>query len=135
MATAREWLVSQGLAKPGRGKFSKAAHQALAKALGEGIKFSDYPKSANPAPVKTVKATGDKPAPTPVKSSSVPDVMFEDEYRYPEADYQAVRFEDGKKIVHSMREVCNNCRVSLVMCGCEDTTIYGRLKVKIVAKK
>lgn len=136
MVTAREYLVDLGLAKPGRGKFSKVAHQALEKAIAEGKKFSDYPKVGKPAPVKAAKATGEpKPAPKPANTGKViGEILFPDEYRYPEAEYQAVRYVDGKKKIHSMREICNNCRVSLVMCACESPTIYGSIQVRIVKK-
>jgi hypothetical protein len=39
MATEREWLASQGLAKLGRGRFSAEAKAALAKAKAEGMVF------------------------------------------------------------------------------------------------
>lgn len=48
MATKREWLVSQGLAKPGRGRFSKAAVDALAAAEASGTVF-DEPTTTVPA--------------------------------------------------------------------------------------
>lgn len=41
MATQREYLVSLGLAKPGRGRFSTEAKAALAKAVEEGMTFTD----------------------------------------------------------------------------------------------
>lgn len=41
MATQREYLVSLGLAKPSRGRFSKEAKAALAKAVEEGMTFTD----------------------------------------------------------------------------------------------
>lgn len=41
MATRREYLVDLNLAKPGRGKFSKGAHEALAKAREAGTVFDD----------------------------------------------------------------------------------------------
>ena len=43
MATRREYLVSKGLAKEGRGKFSTAANVALASARAEGVVFDDDP--------------------------------------------------------------------------------------------
>lgn len=41
MATQREYLVGLGLAKPGRGKFSKEAHAALAEAVANGVTFDE----------------------------------------------------------------------------------------------
>lgn len=62
MVTKREWLVSQGLAKDGRGKFSNAAKEALTKAEADGMTF-DEPlgnqpgtKAAKPKSVKRPKA-------------------------------------------------------------------------------
>lgn len=136
MTTAREYLVEKGLAKAGRGKFSKVAHGALAEAIANGVKFSDYPKVGKPAPVKSdtpkvEKAAGQKP----VAPSGTAEILFPDEYRWPEAEYRAVSFDDGKKVVHGMAEVCNNCRVSLVMCACESPMIYGRIQVRIEKKR
>ena len=37
--TPREWLVQQGLAKPGRGKFSNEAKAALKNAMDSGMEF------------------------------------------------------------------------------------------------
>lgn len=42
MVTKREWLVERGLAKAGaRGRFSREANAALAKAISEGIVFDE----------------------------------------------------------------------------------------------
>lgn len=57
--TKRDWLVSQGLAKAGRGKFSKAAHEALAKAEASGVVFAEPEvkvPSSKPKVVKEPKA-------------------------------------------------------------------------------
>jgi histone H3/H4 len=76
MVTKREWLVSQGLAKAGRGKFSNDAKAALAKAISEGMEFdepvvpvpSSKPRVAKKAvapkepPVKQEKSTADPAA-------------------------------------------------------------------------
>lgn len=61
--TEREYLVSLGLAKPGRGRFSSAAKEALAKAKADGMTFE------GPAPAKQV-AKASKPKPTTPKDSS-----------------------------------------------------------------
>lgn len=44
MKSARDYLVSLNLAKPGRGKFSNAAKQALQDAINNGMEFSDWNK-------------------------------------------------------------------------------------------
>lgn len=75
--TEREWLAEQGLAKPGtRGRFSKAAHEALTKVKAGGAVFkvvevptkksvdsSAKSKTANPVVKQAVskRAKGDSP--------------------------------------------------------------------------
>jgi len=41
MMTKREYLVGLGLAKPGRGRLSAAAHTALEAAIADGMTFDD----------------------------------------------------------------------------------------------
>jgi CheY-like chemotaxis protein len=54
MATRREWLIGQGLAVPGRGKFSKKAHEALDRARLDGVVFDDEtPATVEPSPAPT----------------------------------------------------------------------------------
>lgn len=122
MQTRREALVAQGLAKPGRGKFSKDALAWLETQRAQGVKFSD-----DDAPVKPVKPTGDdKPAPEPKpKDPRDTPVLFPDEYRFPENLYQAVRFDGKTRIVYSMREACNTCSYSLTNHLCETPKVHG----------
>lgn len=50
----REWLVARGLAKPGRGRLSKEAHQALQQAIEDGVVFDEVEtyQPYVPAPIK-----------------------------------------------------------------------------------
>lgn len=67
MATMREYLVSLGLAKPGRGRFSGDAKAALAKAIAEGMTFDDVTapaKSEKTEKSVKMKTVGAKPATT-----------------------------------------------------------------------
>lgn len=73
--TEREYLVSLGLAKPGRGRFSGAAKEALAKAKEEGKTFTD---------TKPVVKASPKPAAKPA-AKAVPKVDT------PKFDAKAVR--------------------------------------------
>lgn len=41
MGTKREYAISLGLAQPGRGKLSKLAHEAIDKAIQQGMVFGD----------------------------------------------------------------------------------------------
>lgn len=61
--TRREYLVSKGLAKPGRGKFSKAAIEALDEAKAQGIVFDED------VHVRKVSSTP-RPAPKPKKEKA-----------------------------------------------------------------
>lgn len=125
MQSKRDYLVGLGLAKPGRGKFSNAGKEAIAKAEAGGMKFSDVstgPIVSKPAPA--VKSE-------PVQSDGNSNYLFPDEYRYPESEYRAFVFNDGKRKPVSLRECCNTCRVSLVNHACENPTIHGNVAVKI----
>lgn len=41
MATKREWLTAQGLAKGDRGRFTKEANEAADAAVARGVVFDD----------------------------------------------------------------------------------------------
>lgn len=114
---AREYLVSKGLAKPGRGKFSTAGIAELNAALGRGQKFTDYPKSD----VVVTKPTGE-----PVKVESADsDIPYIPEYRYAEDAFVAIEVRDGKRVERSLRSACNHCRKSLVVCWCPSPIIVA----------
>jgi len=67
MATKREWLAAQGLAKPGtRGRFGKAAHEALEQAEKDGIVFDD----PTPKPAKEVATEGAEAPSKPSRPTS-----------------------------------------------------------------
>lgn len=128
---ARDYLVSKGLAKPGRGKFSNAAKDALASALQSGTSFEDYP----------VKVASKPTGPKPVKAAPVEhtDVFDIPEFRYPESMYRAIEVRSGKRIERSMRCACNGCGLSLVVCWCPSPKISahdggGSVAVKIERK-
>lgn len=131
MQTKRDYAASLGLAKAGaRGKFSNDAKAAIAKAEASGMKFSD---STGAAP--TVKSgpsitKAEKPAEVKTEPGMTP-YLTPSEYRYPEAEYRAVTFVDGKRKEVGMRECCNTCRVSLVGHMCENPTIHGNIAVRI----
>lgn len=107
----REWLVSKGLAKPGRGKFSNAAKEALAEAERNGITFVD--KSVTVTTVKTVDRDGNI---TEVKREvnhwgHHPDPIREGSLTFKGA---------GKfKLQVNVSEACNSCRFSFGWCYCD----------------
>jgi len=132
LETRRDYLVRMGLAKPGRGKFSNDAKAALAKADEEGIEFLDgpSPKGNGTGPVKSSLGSS-SPVVKPVTETPY---LTPDEYRYPEAEWSAFCMKDGKKVIVSLRECCNSCRVSLVNHSCNTPTIHNNVPVTIVGK-
>ena len=71
MATEREYLVSKGLAKPSRGRFSGEAKAELERARAAGMVF-DEPVKPTPKAVKPVASTQTSPAATLDKPKSSP---------------------------------------------------------------
>lgn len=49
MMTRKEYAISLGLAKPGRGRMSKEAHEAIQKAIADGMVFAEG-SSVSPIP-------------------------------------------------------------------------------------
>ena len=59
MTTKKEYAISLGLAKPGRGRMSLDAHKAIDKAISEGVVFTDSltpPPHSKPKPKPVPKA-------------------------------------------------------------------------------
>lgn len=119
---SRDWLISQGLAKPTRGRLSREAKAALERAIADGMKFSDI-SSNSTGEIKKV-----------VPNSEFTDYTPPSQYRYPEHAYEAIARENGKTVRYGMREVCNNCRVSLVGHRCDSPTILYNIPVTIRPK-
>lgn len=121
MQTRRDWLVEKGLAKPGRGKFSTLAKQALVEARLLGIAFSDE------VVTETVKPTGETETVVKSKPKAEPTAWKSpDEYRYPEATYIAHQMQDGKKVSVSLREACQTCGLSLCDHRCHTPIVLGQ---------
>lgn len=134
---AKAWLFENGhIEKDGRGrmpKVSKKNGESVSTLLANsGVKFSDWPKGA----VTTAKDTGEVTVErAPVESNG--GVVEPIPYRFLEEEFKAVEF--GTKKVRSMREACNNCRRSLVVCYCEEPRIVacngsGSIRVSIERK-
>lgn len=116
----REWLVSKGLAKAGRGKFSNEAKAALAKAEADGMVFSDAVPSVKPTPKPKVE----KAISAPVSDGPINDILFVNEM----PNYGREWFvRDGKKKVSvTPAAVCGNCRYSLIGHQCNTPTVLYR---------
>jgi hypothetical protein len=133
MQTRREALVAVGMAKPGRGKFSKDAVAWLAAQRAKGVKFSDDDAPVKPVNAKKETRTDETPAPTYNPANTA--WLSPRDYRFPEGEYRALGTKDGQTKEYSLREACNRCRVSLVNHECDTPTILGDVQIKIVKKK
>lgn len=114
----KEYLFSIGkIEKVGRGRLSQEMKDICAKAAANGTFIEGY--SNTPAPV-TKKAA-------PVKPKADKPVITEADikYTYPENEYRAYYFRNGKKTPVGMREVCHSvqCGVSLVACRCLEPNV------------
>lgn len=103
MQTRREYAVSLGLAKPGRGRMSSEAHSAINKALAEGMRFSDVRADSDSSkPVTSEQATKDSAPAT--FTGPTPDPIYNGGWYY---------WEGKKKVNISGNEICRKCMVSL----------------------
>lgn len=120
--TAREYLcgLDPPLAKAGRGKFSRDAHEALAAALKDGMRFSDYPKDDTVIKVKgkaeTVKAP---PKPNDIQPDREP-VWPETVRVYATIAGKRKEYSDikGNTPGYAVRQTEAHCGVSLGYCVC-----------------
>lgn len=110
MTTKRDYLIGLGLAKPGRGKFSNAAKDAIAKAEADGTIFSDSSASVPAPKVKAAKVV------EPKVSNSDPGVMLNEDLPHFGVDFFYRK--DGKKKPLSNRTACMNCGYSLIAHQC-----------------
>lgn len=111
-----------------RGRISKANNDWIDEQLANGAFTITGMTVSKPKAIDSSKAKDIKPTVQREKTTNekwIPDVTI----IYHKSAYHAVA-NDGT--VFSMAEVCNNCRVSLVQCGCGSPTILGGLRVRIV---
>jgi hypothetical protein len=111
----------------GRGRLSRAAVAKCTELAGNGWSIAGY--VVRPT---TTTVAGQSLTPKVEKVKTTNEKVIQDfVILYDEKMYVAV---DKTKKVWSMRNVCNNCRVSLVQCHCGKPTIFGDIPVTIVAK-
>lgn len=140
MQTKREYLVSLGLAKAGRGRFSGEAKAALAKAESEGVVFSDgkvasdSPESEPKAP-RSVSTKGEGQAfqvykPEPVNTRPV--TAYQQTYnvapRVREANSLIGEDENGIRVAFS---TCRRCSSHIGFCRCK-TILPPKFIVRVV---
>lgn len=122
VVTKREWLASLNppLAKTGRGKFSNEAKAAIAKAIAEGMTFSD--NAPAPKVVKDDNAPEAEDKPRGVSPENA-EVVFENE-----RPYYGMRWygnENGKRVEVSNRSACMNCGYSLLGHVCQNALVIN----------
>lgn len=112
----REWLAARGLAKIGRGRFSTAAKEALAKAESEGVVFISKAKGTTVASVPVMSESGEV-----VTETRVVDPFA---HHHPAARTGMLKFvgESGAKIEISATQCCSACSYSFGWCKCETPT-------------
>jgi hypothetical protein len=124
--TPKEALLDAGRIKAiGRGRISRENHVWLeAEIAAKRIAISNtvVVKSENKSGTEKVSVKSVN-GPT---EKHIPDVTI----LYPKHLYHAEGIEDKK--TYGMPEVCNNCRVSLVQCGCGNPVILGGIRVRII---
>lgn len=103
MTTRREYAASLGLAKPNtRGRLSKEAHEAIAKAEADGMVFTDNAKAK---PV-VLDSEGQPVLPKPKKDTVMRHVRA---YRAKTHAGQVIEFGH-----------CSRCKMHVKFCKCQD---------------
>lgn len=96
--TARDFLVKENLAKPGRGKFSNEAKLRLKQAIADGHKFSDWDENGRVVVAPAVKNKIEKRA-MPVIEDSFSEVSEPVVQRKPINRVKFTRHRDETQIV------------------------------------
>lgn len=123
----KQALVKDGkiAVKEGRGRLSREADARVRELVARGWDIRGYEaKSTKSSVVSPGEPTVAKVVQTNEK------VIAEFTILYDEKTHAAL---DTSGKVWGMRNVCNNCRVSLVQCHCGNPTIFGDIGVKIVS--
>lgn len=110
METRREYAIRLGLAHHRRGRLSAAAHDAINKALSEGMRFSD------------VSVSEDKPITSQEASKKNTEGTFFGDTPEPLYNGGWYVVEDGTRISISGKEVCRTCMNSLDYHRCNTPT-------------
>lgn len=97
MVSKREYLIEKGLAKPGRGRLSANAHEAIKEAINKGVKFTDGSEATESGIGATQAARTDMP----------------------EGIY-VFRNPDGTTFKRSHTNACFACNYSFRWCSCPD---------------
>lgn len=129
MDTAKQALLKAGrIAAITRGRISLDNHAWLKSQYDNGVRFSDWPKGEMVVDKTTPGKVRVKRDPAVVEQRIYDTIV----YTFDEKYYRATNSNTGAHV--GMREVCNNCRVSLVQCHCDKPTVLGDIPVTIVPR-
>lgn len=133
--TEKDYAISLGLAKAGRGRMSLDAKKAVQKARSEGMVFKG--KGPATATVSLSKTTKNDDGTLTKETVETEANQYADAFmRYP-LDQMFVYEHEGKKYKVSGRLACMPCGYSLVGHGCNDPvvlTYHGTKKVTPVGE-
>lgn len=110
MGTQREYLIDLNLAKPGRGRFSREAREALAKAVADGVTFDDTKVKVET--VASSDASDHRQGPEP---SRAPVPARPPQIRIRDIRSMFCEDEDGHEIEFSL---CRRCSYHVSFCKC-----------------
>ena len=114
--------------KLGRGRMPTGGKEHVEALVAQGYRIKGYHVDTASVSTSTPAATPVAPKVVKVKANNEPlnfVILWE------EKEWKALD-KSGKE--HTMRWVCNNCRVSLVQCHCGEPVILGGIAVKIVPR-
>lgn len=104
--------------KLGRGRMPTGGKEHVEALVAQGYRIKGYHIDTVSSSKST--APGEPVAPKVVKATAANKEVLDFTILWDEREYKAVDV-DGKE--HTMRWVCNNCRVSLVQCHCGSPVI------------
>lgn len=130
MTTRREYAISLGLATPGKGRMSNAAHQAIEKAEAEGMQFTDAKPVTMKDKIEARKAKITESATRTAKVSAGLNNRLAQTAAQEAAEPLAKPFTgtfravmpDGSRKKLSDRTACQ-CGASLSFCYCKTPTV------------
>lgn len=130
---AKDYAVSLGLAKPGKGRMSKEAHAAIQKAIGEGMSFSDYQTKVTMTRQAENGAVVTSTGPADEVINPFGDAFM----RYPMDQRFSYVDDNGKQHTTSGRPACMNCGYSLVGHTCNSPVVltqHGQRTVRPIGE-
>lgn len=113
MQTRREYAISLGLAKDGRGRMSGAAHAAIDEAVKNGMSFSDMPSRGVGKQIDSKDVSKGNPEDS---FSATPEPFHNGNW------FATV---NNKRVKISGRSVCTTCGYSLDYQNCLTPSVVG----------